>query len=629
MKKITIVFEMIVLIGLAGCSKSGGSEENREKSIVGKWQQIEAEGKPQIIEFLKDEKVLIYDLEDVNKKEEVGLSGDYKFVNGKTIRMNVALFGPFDAEISPSGDEITLTNPFGKIETYRRTGEFGREGEDLKKNILGKYKVPTETFMEILSEKGTGFTEKYLEFKNDNSLLFSESGSNRTWQGKWEIVPVIKFSYPIIQTYYVSGRKDKREEEAISFEGEIKGDGILMKIDFPGLKSRPWIEQVISKDDKIWTKQKGSVLIERSGSRNTIWSEYTHPDATLQLKLQKNSTFVATFSGIYKVSEDNVTFYDPRGKEESLELKINSDSLAYSSSGTASHVFWIKQDNARVIRKMNEGILWDQYRAPDRDTSFLKLEKNGSGSSGFSGNLVMGTGIICHLGDKEWKLEKREDELIWPTQSTIQRTIYTQWEQDEQRLRATPQPRTADRTTSELSQVSIPGKYILEEVDSQGKVLAREPGVMTFQKDGTIIGSYSGKWQIDGNQIEFFEGDKKVASGQLSGGSIVNWQVYDVPAWQTEKILKKMATDANGTRQGEIFSRTDWFSPENRSISLGLGNDCTFSMSGLLEEKWKIENGLIQIYKDGQKTDFTDGKLEGNNIMFKSEDGFTKLTRQN
>jgi len=74
---------------------------------------------------------------------------------------------------------------------------------------------------------------------------------------------------------------------------------------------------------------------------------------------------------------------------------------------------------------------------------------------------------------------------------------------------------------------------------------------------------------------------------------------------------------------------SDYFSPENQSFGLKLQRGATFSMSGLLEEKWKIENGTVQIYKAGQRTDFSDGRLEGSNIVFKFASGFVRLTKQN
>ena len=452
---------VLVLIGLSGCSKSGGSggsggsKGSKEKNIVGKWQQVETENEPQIIEFLEDERVLIYDLKDINKKEEKGLPGDYRFIDENRIRMNLALFGPITAEVSSSKNEITLTNPFGKVEKYRRSQDRTEvklvslvQEKDLKKNILGKYSIPTEKFMEVLLEKGTGFGEKYLEFKNDGSLLFSESGSDRTWQGKWEIVPLVRFSWSTNVTYYVSGKEHKREEEIKSFEGEIRGDTISMQMvmDFPEVKSSlptspPWINQLISKDCQPWVKQKGADLIERLEQKNTIWSEYTHPETTFNFKLQKNGISEMVFSGKYRITKNIVTFYDPRGKVESIELKIGNDSLVFESG-----VLWIKQENARVICRTNEGTLWNQYRGPDVDNTFLRLEKNDSLNSGCIGNWTKRAGIICQFEDKEWKLEFRDDGLIdkdgnnWEKQTTSKakvqpKTVYDIWTEEERKQR--------------------------------------------------------------------------------------------------------------------------------------------------------------------------------------------------
>ncbi len=120
MKKVMIVLEVVILIGFVGC----GEKKNAEKMIIGKWKQIDA---TQIIEFFEDGTVSIVD------KGEPSLAGDYKFIDKKKIKMEFKgigeLFGAIIAEVSPSGDEITLTNPMGKIERYRRWGESTEKAE--------------------------------------------------------------------------------------------------------------------------------------------------------------------------------------------------------------------------------------------------------------------------------------------------------------------------------------------------------------------------------------------------------------------------------------------------------------------------------------------------------------------
>jgi len=108
MKRVTVILEVLILVGLVGCGKS------KEKTIVGKWKEV---GGTQTIEFFKDGTVTVVD------KGEPTLPGDYRFLDDNRIRMNLALFGPIIAEVSSSRDEITLTNPFGEVEKYRRAEE--------------------------------------------------------------------------------------------------------------------------------------------------------------------------------------------------------------------------------------------------------------------------------------------------------------------------------------------------------------------------------------------------------------------------------------------------------------------------------------------------------------------------
>jgi len=182
--------------------------------------------------------------------------------------------------------------------------------------------------------------------------------------------------------------------------------------------------------------------------------------------------------------------------------------------------------------------------------------------------------------------------------------------------------------SEKISEISIPGKYILETVNSKGKRLSWEPGAMFLKKDGVVSAQYSGRWKIEGNLINFYEESKKVGKGKLSSIAIENWSVYDEPSWSANKIVPQNGATIIKQSSGENIVFSAYLSPQNNSFDLKLKEDGTFLMKGILKETWKIENGTFQIYRGGRKTDFSDGRIDGNNVVFKFEDGFLRLTRQ-
>ena len=111
MKK-TIILEVLVIIissMMMGCGKveaEKSKENGKGKAIVGEWEQMDG---TQTIEFFKEGTVIV-----VNKGDPP-LTGDYRVIDDNRIRMNLALFGPITAQLSPLLDEITLTNPFGVV----------------------------------------------------------------------------------------------------------------------------------------------------------------------------------------------------------------------------------------------------------------------------------------------------------------------------------------------------------------------------------------------------------------------------------------------------------------------------------------------------------------------------------
>ncbi len=135
MKRVMIILGIISLVGLPGCGKS----ENA--SIVGKWKEV---GDTQTIEFFKDGTVTIID------EGEPPITGDYKFIDKNHVRMDFKglgeLLGAVVIEFSDSGEEFSVTNPFGEVEKYRRFEEQDRL--QAKREKEGINKIGESNFME-------------------------------------------------------------------------------------------------------------------------------------------------------------------------------------------------------------------------------------------------------------------------------------------------------------------------------------------------------------------------------------------------------------------------------------------------------------------------------------------------
>lgn len=304
----------MILIGIVIVSfYSFSLAESIEKTVLGKWKEVETEGGPQIIEFLKDERVLIYDLKDIDKKEEVGLPGDYRFIGDKKIRMNVALFGPIDVEISPSGDEITLINPFGKIEKYRRYGtpKFNKTDRYLR----GEYHQITEVPGIYMSE-GNGFGGLFI-FNADGTVTQIMMGmwyDCFQWEEKISGVRgnsnITEDSFTDTDLYKGTLYRTKSSRPILTKQVRDRSANIRQE-SHSGTRSRRRRREIgqDEKQDEVRWKE------------ITLWNEYVSRDGKAKLEIKANKTFLLTVREIFTWQINNGV------------LEFFSDEISYKRNG--------------------------------------------------------------------------------------------------------------------------------------------------------------------------------------------------------------------------------------------------------------------------------------------------------
>ncbi len=225
--KVMIVLGLLtVLISsmMVGCGKNEGEKSEgveKEKAIVGKWKEIDG---TQIIEFFKDGTVSISD------EGQSQMTGEYKFIAGKQIRMMLPLFGAVKAELSNSKDEISLVNPFGKAEKYWKLGTVGRR-EEIEVIKISEDDVPGE-YISKYNKK------ELITINKDGTFKFIGGGdwgnSRIIMTGEWD------FKDNQIRFYIDTGTVKRVYHELLS--GEIKRGAIY------------------SKGGSVWTRKKSYIV---------------------------------------------------------------------------------------------------------------------------------------------------------------------------------------------------------------------------------------------------------------------------------------------------------------------------------------------------------------------------------
>jgi len=225
----------------------------------------------------------------------------------------------------------------------------------------------------------------------------------------------------------------------------------------------------------------------------------------------------------------------------------------------------------------------------------------------------------------------------------------------------------SETPNTKISKSRIVGRYITEKIGEKGSY--KEPGLLVFNKDGTITNTISGRWQTEGDKIKFYEGDREIRSQRLSddtilavcgiglvkkeGAEIIKTLEVEVPlsiprsfepqsfgpatappppspppsatrqtrqqrayeprSYRPKQEREQVKQEALTTELKKIILWSDYVSKNGR-YNLKPRQDGTFFEESSVG-KWKIENGLVQIYVDDKKV-YSGGRIEDNNIIF-------------
>jgi len=301
MKEMIILGVLVIIANsmMIGCEKTEGEksqEAGKEKTITGKWKEVDGD---QALEFSKHGIVTIIE------EEGTRLGGDYELIDENQVKMKFPLFGIIVAEISSSGNEMTLTNPFGKVEKYRKLKQIGRA---TKSNIAGDYTIVTK----MPGEE---------EFKSPVSATLKEDGTGLSnFSGKWEVNgDQLEFCY-------------SQNQDMTGLGGQITTDI---------LRREPLQRNL--------RKQRKAKIIERIETGGILWSKYyfTGDRLNASLEIRKDGTFrelwVARDAWRIKDGGVEITIIDENQKEKKLRGEIEGDTIVFQDGETEFR--YIKVEN--------------------------------------------------------------------------------------------------------------------------------------------------------------------------------------------------------------------------------------------------------------------------------------------
>lgn len=96
---------MVIILFISGCT----GLSNPENKIIGKWQEIEG---TETLEFYKDGTISIVG--------DISATGNYKFIDDNTMRVDFGSLGSIVLKTSISNDELILTEANGDVSKYKR-----------------------------------------------------------------------------------------------------------------------------------------------------------------------------------------------------------------------------------------------------------------------------------------------------------------------------------------------------------------------------------------------------------------------------------------------------------------------------------------------------------------------------
>jgi len=181
---------------------------------------------------------------------------------------------------------------------------------------------------------------------------------------------------------------------------------------------------------------------------------------------------------------------------------------------------------------------------------------------------------------------------------------------------------------TKITESSIVGRYIAEQVE--GEKSEKQPGVWLFENDGTVIANISGRWETEGNRINFYEGDKIINKGEIIGDTM-SCPDGDFIKQEGAKVIKTLrvpVSSSSSQKEDTIWSNYSLSGDGSREIESGelqIRKDGTFSQVALLLSKWKIENGIVRIMDQERELA---GRVSGNTIIFEEEGTKLRFVKQ-
>jgi len=409
MKKVMIVLGVVVILVssmMMGCEKAEGEknkEDGKEKTIAGKWKEV---GGIQTIEFFKEGTVVVVD------KGDPPLAGDYRFIDDNRIRMDLKglgeLLGPVVAEISVPRNEITLVNPAGEIEVYKKF-EDSKTG---KEKLLSEQKEEEHKLSEKeirLLGKYVGQSEEvfqmFLELKGDGTALINSSPIFG-WEVIWEPKDDSRYSPTLILLLYASNG-------SLTYHAGDRKKAIKILDDFGSFRVDYWHglrKEVLVRQQEANLIKLSKVKVWDTGGRTIcpgevkIWDRYVNTeDQKTVLQLKRIPNFIPPGWKRFTGCDGLCLFYSAiewefdgnrvkinTGGEKPIELEIKGTTLL----DRQNNITFVKQNDdfqfpifAEELFKQNSMVkkekidqfsdetLWVKCRDPDCGAEYQMSKK--------------------------------------------------------------------------------------------------------------------------------------------------------------------------------------------------------------------------------------------------------------
>jgi len=488
-----------------------------------------------------------------------------------------------------------------------KNGNQGESGEGQKsKTLAGKYynKEDSEEYIDLKDDGMVFWRERAARSSTEElaRMLGEPSGDPRYTEraGKWKV-----YGNEIM----LIGPLGDVER------AQIKGDTILT-------------------DGKVWVRRGGIAKPSAEISGNAIPGKYIFRDTTIVggepeqfdrpgfLVFNKNGTIEITLSGEWEIERDEVDFYE-RGKKIGSQRKEGEVSLA--------GIRLVKRETAQVLaQRQEEIILWSNYISPERfrDRGLLELSDKGRYKLWLKPRRA-------NFGGK-WELKGNEIEFYQggygrrPNEYTHVATGQISSDSIDHKgsfiydvPSFTKRPGAKPIAETELGKSIVWSEYIPPKHFGEWETLEFEEDrtyqLVVFNPDGTAKETrFRGLWETNGYRISF----KQTRSGAHCGSGTISSDriTARMPNARARCFEKQAKANVVNREVKEVTVWSEYLSPENKAFNLKLQGDGSFLMTGLHGWTWKIEDGLLEVYRGDTKI-YGNGILEGDDIICRQLSG--------